>query len=284
MTCCLRIPVLSSSEAKGGAPRGLLLLGALLSTALPLAAHDHWIAPSSFHPAPGERVDLCLRAGHPAQFEEQLRDPRRALRFEVLGPAGAKPVPGLDGKSPAGIWRPREEGVHVVVYRSNHALAELEAGKYAEFLASEGLDDVLAERERRGESALPGRDSYARFDKTLVRVGGGSSAGYERVAGLPLELSLETDPFTWTGGELVLRLDFEGQPLEGRQIKLVRLERPHLVLLARTDEHGRVRLRPESGGPWCAFAVHQRRATEEQGLEGDWEGFWASLAFPLGDS
>jgi uncharacterized GH25 family protein len=256
--------------------------GVLIAVALPLAAHDHWIAPSSFHPAVGGRLDLRLCVGHPSQFEEQLRDPRRAVRFEMLGPSGTKPILGLDGRSPAGFFTTREAGLLTLVYQSNHAFVEIEPAKYGEYLKVEGLEEVQAERERRGETGLPGRDSYLRCDKALVRVGDGSMAGSERVLGLPIELVLETAPSSWSAGqELTLRLEFEQQPRANQQVKLMRLDAPYTILLARTDEHGRARFTPESRGAFVASAVHQRRAAPEQGLEGDWEGFWASLSFEL---
>ena len=277
---------------------------ALLLGALPASAHDHWLAPTSFRPGVNERVDVALRVGHPSAFEEQARDPARFVRFEDLAPSGAKPIVGFDGRSPAGILRPKEPGLHVLVFESKPAFVEIEPTTYARYLAEEGLDDVLAERERRGETGLPGRDSYRRFDKSLVCVAGGalessSSAsssdapparslaatltGFDRRVGLALELVPETSPFTWTRGEdLLLRLELEGHPLAQRQVKLVRLEAPHTVLLARTDEAGRARFTPSEPGTYAAFAVHQRRAAPEQELEGDWDGLWASLTFALG--
>ncbi len=273
----------SLGERRTGSAAALL---ALLLLCAPLAAHDHWIAPASFRPAVGARVELALRVGHPQQFEEQVRDPRRSLRFECFAPGAthAQPVPGLDGRSPAGLFKAKVPGAHLVVYQSDHAFVEIEPAAYAAFLREEGLLDVLAERERRGESAQPGRDSYARFDKALLCAAGGPSAGFERVAGLPLELVLESDPGAWRPGEPVrLRLALDGAPLEGRQVRLVRLVAPHLVFLAHTDAAGRAELRPERGGPVAAFAVHQRRTRPEQGLSGDWEGLWASFAFELGN-
>ena len=272
------------------APGSLALLGALLGSGTPLCAHDHWIQPSSFHPALGERVDVCLRVGHPGAFEEQIRDPRHFTRFDVLGPAGTKAVPGVDGKAPAGIFRPRDEGLCLLVFQSDHSFVEIEPGKYAEYLKIEALEEIQAERERRGETDRPGRDSFARFDKALVRVGStgdasGATDGFDRIVGLPLELVLETDPFTWKQGDaLVFRLEFEGQPLANRQVKLMRLTAPHTILLARTDGSGHARFTPEDAGGWVASTVHQRRAAPALALEGDWEGLWASYSCEIGSS
>lgn len=262
--------------------RGLAIAGALLALALPLAAHDHWIAPSSFAPGVGERVDLRLRVGHPGEYEEQLRDPRRMVRFELHGPQGVKPIHGLDGRSPAGFFKPAAAGLVTLVYQSNHAFVEIAPEAYARYLAEEGLEEIAAERERRGESARAGRDSYLRCDKALLFVGDGATTGFDRSLGLPLELVLETDPRAWTPGkELLLRLELEQQPLARRQVKLMRVDAPHTITLARTDDLGRVRFTPESAGAFVASTVHQRRATAEQALEGDWEGLWASLALEL---
>ena len=250
--------------------------------AQPLGAHDHWIAPSSFTPAAGERVDLRLCVGHPSGYEEQPRDPCRIERFELVGPEGVKPILGLDGRSPAGFFRPRAAGAVTLVYQSDHAFVEIEPAKYAQYLAEEGLDDVAAERERRGEEARSGRDSYLRCDKALLCVGEGTTEVRDRSLGLPLELVLETDLRAWTPGEdLVVRLELEGRPLAGRQVKWMRLAAPHTITLSRTDEHGRARFRPDAAAAFVASAVHQRRASPERGLEGDWEGLWASLSFAL---
>jgi len=267
---------------------------ALFLGAQGLAAHDHWIAPTTFHPAVGERVDLRLCVGHPSRFEQQNRDSTRFVRFECFAPpasepddAAAQPIRGVEGKSPAGLWRAKEAGVHILVYESKHDFVEIEPDEYAAFLKEEGLEDIQAERERLGETERPGRDSYARYDKALIFAGPtgpgrASSAGTERAVGLPLELIPQTNPLDWKhGDELVLRLVLDGKPLANRQVKLMHLAEPHTILLARSDEQGRASFKPAETGGWVACAVHQRRATSAQELQGDWEGLWASLSFEL---
>ncbi len=275
--------------------RMLLLLapGALLGAA-PGFAHDHWLQPSSFHPAANERVDVRILVGHPSEYEERERDPTRIVRFEDVGPAGALPVAGFDARKPAGILRPRDAGLHHLVYQSTYAFVEIDAPAYAAFLEEAGLGDVQAERERRGETELPGRDSYARFDKALLLVRPAEpaapdpalralGAGFDRELGLAIELVLETDPFQWKANqELVLRLELANEPLPDRQVTLARLEPPFATLVARSDASGKARFTPATPGPWGAFSLHQRRTASEQGLEGDWEGLWASFTFELG--
>jgi hypothetical protein len=238
------------------------------------------VAPSSFTPGVGERLDVRLCVGHPSEFQEQLRDSRRIVRFELVEAQGVRPIVGLDGRSPAGFLATRAAGTAWLVYQSNHAFVEIEPAVYARYLEEEGLDEVRAERERRGESERPGRDSYLRCDKALVRIGAAPPGGFERVLGLPIEFVLETDPSATGSAELTLRLELAQQPLAGQQVKWMRLEAPYRVALARTDEAGRVRF-PREAGRFVASTVHQRRSRPEQQLEGDWEGLWASLALEV---
>jgi uncharacterized GH25 family protein len=278
--------VRSSNSSSSAARRALPLLGAWFLATL-ASAHDHWIAPSSFAPVAGARVDVELRIGHADSPELQVRDPRRIVRFESFRGLAGEPgkVLGLDGKSPAGLLRLKEAGTYLVAYQSDHAYVELEPAKYAEYLKLEGLDDVAAERVRRGELELPGRDSYARYDKCLVTVGAADPAGFERVLGLPFELVLETDPRALAADdELAVRLLFEGRPLADRQIKLVALSAPHTITLARTDTTGHARFPSPRPGPHALFAVHQRRTTLDQALPGDWQGFFASFSFESGSA
>jgi uncharacterized GH25 family protein len=271
----------SSAHARGSRPAAGVL-AALHLLAGSAAAHDHWIAPSSFHPALGERLDLRLCVGHPSQFEEQPRDPRRIVRFELLGAgdASSKPIVGLDGRSPAGFFTTRTAGNFVLVYESNHSAVEIEPEKYARYLEEEGLTSVLAERKQRDETAQPGRDAYLRCDKTLVRIGDAPAGAFDRALGLPIELVLETDPRDAAATELVLRLEYQQKPLADHQVKLMHLDEPFTITLARTDADGHVRF-PRTSGRWVASTVQQRRADPEQKLPGDWESFWASLAFEL---
>src|SRR5688572_21890830 len=203
----------AGARRSAGTRRGLGGVLASVALVVPLAAHDHWIAPSSFRPALGERVDVRLCVGHPAEFQEQPRDPRRIVRFERVGPGGAQPIVGLDGRSPAGFFALREAGTLWLVYQSNHAFVEIEPAAYARYLEEEGLDEVRAERERLGEAARPGRDSYLRCDKALLQVGpalvgtrridDAPLTGYEGALGLPIELVLESDPSASEAAELV---------------------------------------------------------------------------------
>lgn len=251
--------------------RFLILLGLL---AAPAAAHDFWIEPSSFRPAPGERVAVRLRVGEDLQGDPVPRDPARIERFAEIGPAGEAAVAGVAGIDPAGWATPAAPGLHWLVYDSRHASLELPAAKFDRYLGEEGLERIRELRKGAGEG--PVKEIYSRCAKSLLRVGAGSS-GYDRPLGLELELVPEKDPYSLAPGEaLPVRLLYRGEPLDGALV--IALASPGARVSARTAG-GRAALVLDRPGLWLVKAVHMVPAPEGSGA--DWESLWASLTFDL---
>lgn len=254
------------------------IVAAALLLAAPLRGHDFWIEPSSFHPAPGERVGVRLRVGEHFKGDPVPRNPQRIERFAQVGAAGELPVPGVDGMEPAGYASFQAPGLHWIVYDSNHSSVELEGAVFERYLGEEGLETVSRERARRGQGKAPVREIYSRCAKSLVSVGSGPAAGWDKPLGLALELVPEADPSKLAaGGELPVRLLYQGQPLAGALVAAFSKDRPDEKVTARTDAEGRVRLRLAGPGVWLVKAVHMVEPPKEAGA--DWESFWASMTF-----
>lgn len=255
-------------------------LAAALTAAGAAAAHDLWIEPSSFTPAPATRLAVRLRIGQLFEGDPFPRDARLMVRFAVLGPAGEAPIPGVPDTDPAGYLIAGPPGLYELVYTSNHAAVTLDGAKFEKYLADEGLQRISALRAQRGLAAAPAHEIFSRYAKSLVEVGGDPGSGYERVLGLRLELVPERNPYTLApGGELPVRLLYGGAPLAGAQVAAISKEQPGRQLAVRTDAQGRARLRLDRPGPWLVKAVHMIAAPAGSGAE--WESFWASLTFNL---
>ncbi len=267
--------------------RSSLAFGSALTVVLLVAgtacAHEFWIEPASFTPRAGDSVAVRLLVGGAGERDELPRRSDHLLRFEALGPGGVVPVVGRLGRAPAGLLQPALAGLWVVTYQGRHTFLELPAEKFESYLQEEALSRVIEDRVRRNESLSAGRESYARYAKSLVNVRGAESSGpqqFDREIGLPIELVPETDPRTWSDGDpFAVRLLYDGQPLADQQIKLIHLRDSGLRIVARTDADGRVELLFPQSGPWLAATVFMRRAPQE--VEGDWESFWGSLTFEL---
>lgn len=255
-----------------------ILCLALFLQAAALQAHDFWIEPSSFRPAPGERIAVHLRVGEGFRGDPVPRDPKRIERFAAVGAAGELPLEGVPGTDPAGIAALSAPGTWLLVYDSNHSSVELEGAKFESYLKEEGLEAVSRMRGERGQTAAPGREIYSRFAKALVTAGNGSAAGFDRVLGLDFELVPEASPADLpAGAEIPVILLFRGKPLAGALVVAIPREAPEAKVSARTDAAGRVRLRLDRAGDWLVKAVHMEPAPAESGA--DWESFWASLTF-----
>jgi uncharacterized GH25 family protein len=268
---------------------------ALLFTALaaPLRAHDFWIEPSSFHPAPGERVGIRLRVGEHFKGDPVPRNPERIERFAQVGAAGELPVQGVEGMEPAGYAAFQAPGLYWIVYDSNHSSVELEAAVFEKYLGEEGLEKVSRERARRGQDKAAVREIYSRCAKSLVRAGsppGDNASGWDKPLGLALELVPEADPYALAaGGELPVRLLYQGKPLAGVLVAAFSRESPDEKVTARSDADGRVRLRLARPGVWLVKAVHMVEPPKEADAKeadakeagADWESFWASMTFEV---
>jgi len=248
-----------------------------------LLAHNFWIEPSTFTPAPGQRLAVRLRVGQELKGDPVPRDPALMKRFLAAGPAGDATVPGVPNTEPAGFEAFAAPGLYTIVYDSGRSPVELDAAKFEEYLQQEGLEAISARRARQGKSGAGAKEVFSRCAKALLNVGnGGAGPGFDRVFGQRLELVAEKNPYALTGGgELPVRLLYEGKPLAGVLVMALQRDRPDKVdkVMARTDSKGRVTLKLDRPGFWLIKAVHMIPAPPD--ASADWESFWASLTFAL---
>ena len=257
---------------------GLLLA---LSLATPALAHDFWIEPESFSPESGTVVPVTLRVGERLDGEPLPRNGAKIERFVARRERGEAPVAGLDGSSPAGILRAEDPGGVVLVYRGLRSAIELDADRFDAYLEAEGLDTVRAERRRRGSPAVPGREVYSRCAKSLVAVAGRGGTWFTHPVGLALEIVPEADPYALGAGDaLGVKVLFHASPLPGALVMALDRTGAHAPQRVRSDASGRAVVALPRAGMWLVKAVHMVPAPE--GIDADWESFWASLTFEVG--
>lgn len=257
-----------------------LALFALLASS-PVLAHDYFLAPSKHRIDRGEPITITMRVGFDKEMDELPRNNRKLVRFDAFIGKDTQPVEGKHGESPAGRIAFDQSGVATIVFQSTHSDIELEAPKFEHYLEEEGLEEISAERAKMGVSASPGRESYARYVKTLVTVGDGDD-GWNRRVGLPAELVALTDPRA--GGTAQFQLFYQDKPRGNARVDVLRIEKDKLISVshARTDDEGKVSLAIPGNGVWLVATTLMRQAPPELGLEGDWESFWVSIEFETG--
>jgi hypothetical protein len=209
------------------------------------------------------------------------RNPALIERFVFVSGTGELPIGGRPADEPAGTVTPPPAGLGWIVYRSLESPLSLDADRFEEYLRDEGLEWVIAERARRGESGRPSRELFSRAAKALVQVGGsGTSAGCDRPLGLALELVPEKNPYALRRGEdLPVRLLWRGKPLAGALVSALPYESPEAKQSLRSDRDGRVRFRGIGPGVWLLKAVQMVRVADDPNA--DWRSVWASLTFEV---
>jgi uncharacterized GH25 family protein len=251
-------------------------------------AHEFWLSPSSYATKAGEAVTISARVGTGFRGEAKPYAAPRLVRFTM----SAAHVVDLSPAAQTGddVWARvvlADGGGALIAYQSNETEIELPAAEFDAYLRLEGLDAPLAERARRGASAGPGRERYARCAKTWI--GGTSAARLTRPVGLPLEIVPLADPTR--GGDARFRVVDHGRPFANALVRAWR--RPlagHAspqegavrdsvppVAESRTDAHGECTLSLAGGGEWMVNVVHMVPSDDRR--VSDWQSLWASLTF-----
>ncbi|MFW2405458.1 MAG: DUF4198 domain-containing protein [Gammaproteobacteria bacterium] len=247
-----------------------------------LYAHDFWIEPTNFRPAVGDEVGLVLRVGQDLSGDRLPYINDWFSDYRVVAPDGARPVTGLMGDDPAGHFAALESGVHVIGYRSTRDFVEMKPEKFRSYLRDEGLESVITLRAERGDNERPAREYYSRCAKSLIDVGGtGQPGAWNADIGYTLELTPEANPYSLAPGEeLPIRLRYLGEPIGGILVQAFVADGAEAKIALRTDDEGRVTLRPNRAGLWLIKAVHIIETPDDvRGAE--WESYWASLTFRL---
>jgi len=269
---------MSESARIGPAASVWLVAAAAVGLAGSAGAHDLWIEPSTYRPAPGEGVAVRLRVGRDLLGDAVPADAAGITLFVLRGPRTQRPIE-LTGAEPAGRTRVDGPGLYVIGYGSLPSPLSEDARAFNEFLRDEGRLDLLEERTQRGATGDRGRQMFSRCAKALVSVEGGPAPRHDWRLGCRLELVAGRDPYAKDAGrQWPVQLLFEGRPLAGVPVTAVSTDGPQSAVKARTDARGQVRFALLGRGPWLVRAVHIVPAARPPA---EWETLWASLTFAL---
>src|SRR3974390_2284104 len=173
--------------------RSLAFAAALLLAAAGARAHDFWIEPSTFRPAPGATVAVGLRVGQDFIGDPVPRLSAFIAAFAVRQNGSDKDVSGSDHIDPAGFLRADGRTTAIISYASTGAYIELPPAEFEDYLRLYGLDDILARRAARRESSKLGRERFYRYAKALL-TGPPPSEAVAKPLGLDYEIVPDEDP------------------------------------------------------------------------------------------
>lgn len=242
-------------------------------------AHDFWIVPSNFSPAPSETVSVSWHVGENFKGNAVPFIPDVTEQFVAADPVGTQTLQAVAGDDPAGRVTVRAGGLTVIGYRSKHFAARFDSlEEFEKSAVKEGLESSLPLARKK----FPGKkfllESYSRHAKTWLRAGpSGAAEAVDRELGFTLELLGQNLPSTRE--PFRARLHYRGKPLEGALVIAFNQKNPTEKIKARTNAQGEVALPLKQSGVWLVTAVHMIPASFFS--RDDFESFWASLTFAL---
>ena len=268
---------------------GMLVM--LLIASRLVVAHDLWLVPSAFRIAPGARVAVMMNTGDTFPISEGAVKPERIERAALISADSSTVLATFRTESNStvvDVIAPREDGGAIVEVVLKPIATKQPRASFDEFVKHEGLDAIAAQLARASERRPEERRTYAKFAKTLLRVGSGKGAAklYQKRLAHRLEIVADADPFSLRPGEtLPVRLLFDGKPLAGARIVIgstaTATSTQSNMPGVRTDSQGHADLQlDKTGSVHYIHALHMIPATGKSGVE--WESFWATLTFGLG--
>ena len=259
---------------------------AIFSLTLPViaSAHEFWMQANPFSPKVGGTSQLLMYVGEYFQGDQvgYVTSHSAKLhhyfdgRMEDL--IGLVPAEKAIGQIPVNITR---SGTHLIAFDSHPSGITIEAGRFTAYLHDEGLDHIVAQRERQGQSALPGRERFRRVTKTLLRAGGTSDRTFAIRTGQRLELVPVIDPTSAPAGQtLRFKLFFDDKPVAGALLRAWHHhENQTVAIRALSNEDGLVTFALPYAGPWMISTVYMIPAADTP--DADWDSFWGSLMFEV---
>lgn len=266
--------------------RFAVALLAAMVLAAPAAAHDFWIQPQTYRLEADVPIAFTLQVGHGEERQRSQIRSSRIARVIAFAPDGSvrdlRSELRLRGASDDGQLQFESSGTHVVVLETdNRGRSALPAQRFNEYAQDEGLTPALDYRRRMGKLSADAAESYRRVTKAIVQVGAAGRQSESPVTtpmGLHLEIVPERNPYTMPGGDLPVRVYFEGRPLPGALVKLTRLEHDDApVEERRTDLSGRVSFSLIPSGTWLLTVVWTQPVPAPS--EVDFDTTFSSLTF-----
>jgi len=255
----------------------------LVIAVLSVSAHEYWFEPDSFFLDRGQKTALHLYVGEALiKDEERVFQSSKTVSIQLFGPTGVHDLRSLanEDSSPIMNFASDKSGTYLFSLERNWSYITLEAAKFEDYLREDGMEYVIADRRKRGESQKDGHERYARFIKTLLQIGDSHTALIKERVNTRLEIVPLDNPYTKKIGQtMAVQIWFKGRPLAGSTIFADsrdgdKVETQKLT----TDKDGKAIVKLNRKGIWLVRLVTMQRC--EKNCEGaDWESFWGALSF-----
>ncbi|HEY9046229.1 MAG TPA: DUF4198 domain-containing protein, partial [Ohtaekwangia sp.] len=257
-----------------------ILVAFLVCMLSAVVAHEFWLQPLKFIYSVGEKVKINFVAGvnfigEPLNLK---RDQLETLTHYHLSSTADLKATVVEGAKDHLEFTLPEEGTHLLAMQSIKTFYEQDADKFNAELKENGLDDVLAAREKAGATGKPGRELYSQLTKVLLQAGAKRDDTYKKVIGFPIEIVPERNPYALKAGEnMRFKILWNKKPLFGVRVKVWnRKEGLTTLQNIYTEQDGTMETRISNKGTWMVSVVYMAPSKDTQA---EWMSYRCNLVF-----
>jgi len=256
--------------------------GALAVTATYAGAHEMFLKPVRFDPAPGSTAVIALFNGTIDKSENPITRDRMKAVSVMTGGKVAAPDPGQwrdDAVTSYLDLTVGAPGTYVVGVSTAPKIIQLSADNFEEYLRHDGIEDTLKARQAEKVERTPVRERYSKHVKTILQVGETQTDDYARPLGFPAEILLARNPAAVKVGEVLeFQALIKGQPMAG-QLVYASYEGFHgevpgggagRAVRLRTDAAGKASFKVSQAGRWYVTLINMQKATGDATYESNW--------------
>jgi uncharacterized GH25 family protein len=158
---------------------------------------------------------------------------------------------------------------------------DLEGKSFNEYLAEDGIPDILAERGRDKELDKNVRERYSKHVKILFQAGDTQTDNYRQVFGYPVEIVPRTNPYKLRTGDTFEFLCLkDGKPLANQYVMTGYDDATNLRIgeNIRTNKKGVGRVKLTSAGKWYVKFIQMTKLNDPKI---NYESKWATFTFEI---
>lgn len=258
----------------------LVLLGAAAAY-----SHDLFLKPYRYFVDPDSEVRIRVLNGTFTSSEGAVA--RTRLRdLSLVSPEGRETLDTTNwmplGDTSVLSMKVGKSGTYVVGASTIPRSIRLSAKDFNGYLASDGLDDVLAARRRDRQLEVAAHEEYSKHVKTVLQVGKQRSADFAHVFGYPAELVPLDNPYSLQRGRLLrVRALLDRAPIANQLVIAggrTRQGRRFAERKVRTDADGVARIPLATSGYWYIKFIHMVPIARDSL---NYESKWATLTFEV---
>lgn len=246
-----------------------------------VSAHEYWLEPDTFFLAVNKKTAIHLYVGDGLvkDREERKYQLEKTAGFQLFSLSKTQNLKNLPavGAMPIYNFSADKEGNYLLAMERNWSYIKLQPREFEDYLREDGMEYIIAEREKLGESVKDGRERYSRFLKSLLQVGSKRDETYKKQVGLKLEITPLENPYEKKIGDSIqFQVTFDEKPLADRMVFADNRDGATQKMM--TDGRGRVTMKIDRKGLWLVRLVMMQRCQNDCG-EADWESFWSAFTF-----